>query len=168
MHDPAPEPPADSSPPILPTESQPNPFAPPSGGLQTQSAARGFSTRYWICLACILPILGLLCFAAPGLGIPAMCAMVAAAIRVPLMTHWVESSVSPPQAALLLLSSWFISLFIGAASFVAFCTICIPSGFLLFSLDSQGGFAPLLFGGSGIVALLVFVYLFRWSLQLPF
>jgi hypothetical protein len=110
-------------------------------------------------------------FVLPGLGVPATIALVAATIRVPLLQVRLSRQAPErplPKPLLLLISSWALMLAAGFASCVAFCAICIPTGFAIFATNMDGNDAGfLLFGLSGLVGIGAFLLLFVWSLRLP-
>ncbi len=169
-----------TEPPILPNDSQysrpisapndlENPYAPtataPTVGTKL---SLDLPLVYWIVLLVALAGFAMLSYVAPGLGVPAVVALVSAAIRVPLLQRRLPtmSTVDRPNPLVMLLTSWGFSLLIGAASLIAFCVICVPAGILAFSIDGAGIAVPIVFGLSGLIALIVYVWLFWLSLNM--
>lgn len=155
--------------PALGPEKLENPYAPTAEGPALEvSQALYLPMAYWTLL--LLAFIGLtsLSFPAPGLGIPALLALVSAAVRVPLLQRRLASipASQPAHPIGMLLTSWVFSLLIGAASLVAFCVICVPAGFLALSVNGQGFGISMVAGISGLCALGVYVFLFRLSLKM--
>ena len=146
-----------------------NPYAPTAQGPTLDvSQALYLPMAYWVLLLLALVGLTLLSFPAPGLGIPALLALVSAAVRVPLLQRRLANipTSQPANPIGMLLTSWIFSLLIGAASLVAFCVICLPAGFLAMSVNGQGLGISTVFAISGLCALGVYVFLFRLSLKM--
>lgn len=161
------EPPHPSQSQGLSPENSPNPYAPPSDQ-PGESDYQGLPIGYWIGLMCSLPVLGWLCYAAPGIGIPVLFTTLAAAVRVPLMARLASRSSRPRRTVRLFLASWCVCLLLGVASFIAFCCICLPVGAFFFTLHGPNLFMVPLVSVSGFVALFVFIFLFQRSLKLPY
>lgn len=158
-----------------------NPYAPsqqpPMGQQPFESdvASRRLGTAYWFTFACLLVGLAVLTPWLPGLTIPAMIALILAAIRVPIIQKRVllrEPHKRLPYSLVMLLTSAGIVLMIEAAAAATFMAICIPGGFLLFTVAGAGGNEGLiiasLFGGSILAAMVVFFFIYNLSLKLPF
>lgn len=150
-----------------------NPYAPTTTDPAPAAFNRGetfLPMQYWASVGMCLLIFGVLAFLAPGLGVPALLALIAAAVRVPLLQRRLSRTrqlSSLPQPLLLLLTSWGLMLAAGFASIIAFCMICIPSGIAVFSIDSRAdAMIGVVFGVSGLVGLAAFVFLFRLSLRM--
>ena len=176
-----------SEPPILPpaddeagthqdSQGQVNPFAPTAIGAEgLQAGATGtidLPAPFWAVLGlAFLGFVGLTFLGAAGLGIPALLALSAAAVRVPLLQRRLtrnRAAIRVPSPLMLLLTSWAIMLGIGFASCIAFCAICLPSGYVAFSMQSNEDLLiPFVFGFSGLAGLAAFATLFYWSLKLP-
>lgn len=125
--------------------------------------------NYWVALAVVYPLTLLLCAVLPGWGIPALIALVSATIRVPMMRARPRPpGMGPlPRPVWLLLISWVFCGMFGIAAFTAFCVVCFPLGLMTFSIyDARGMSIPVVFGFSGLIGLLVYLFLFRLSLRL--
>lgn len=160
----------DSTPSRLPVAEESNPYAP--AHIEREESIPHQVTRlpgiYWATLAAVFPLTALACYVVPGVGIPAAIALVSAVIRVPLMRARPRAATmrAIPQPLVLLLTSWIFCLIFGFAAVCSFCIICFPLGLMSFGLGGQGAAIPMVFGVSGIIGLLVYLYLFRLSLRM--
>ncbi len=159
--------------------TQPNPFGPTLVEPLESSipSTIDLPAKYWVALAIAFLVFLGLCFIVPGFGVPGVLALIAAAIRVPLVQRRQAINLAhlpSPQPLALLLTSWIFSLVFGVTSCIAFCIICIPSGFLVLAVSPnsfQGGgnggenLIPIVLGISGFIALACYVMLFIWSLK---
>ena len=146
-----------------------NPYAPTASATTAQTAySMDLPLAYWVALLVAFGSFTLLSFVAPGLGVPAVFALISAAIRVPLLQRRLPtmSTVDRPNPLVMLLTSWGFSLVIGAASLVAFCVVCVPMGFFAIAVDGEGYAIPIVFGLCVLIALFVYVLLFRMSLRM--
>lgn len=169
-----------NEPPILPDDSQynqptsapnefENPYAPTTAAPTAQTAqSLDLPPTYWVVLIAAFGGFAILSYVATGLGVPAIFALISAAIRVPLLQRRLPtmSTIDRPNPLVMLLTSWGFSLVIGAASLVAFCVICVPMGFLALAADGKGNAIPIVIGLSGFITLFVYVLLFRMSLKM--
>jgi hypothetical protein len=175
-----------NEPPILPpgderhapsaSDDDVNPFAPSAvAAEEVDIAVAGtihLPAEFWAVLAvAFIAFTGLTFVGSFGLGIPALLALSAAAVRVPLLQRRLTRgrvSGHIPSPIMLLLTSWAIMLATGFASCIAFCAICLPSGYVAIAIDSTESFlVPMVFGFSGLAGLAAFIFLFYWSLRLP-
>lgn len=169
-----------SEPPILPPdESAPytaagNPYSPShiEPASKTTVELGKLPITYWAVLAFLFPIAAALCAYAPGIGIPTAVALVSAAIRVPLMRARprTQSTTGLPQPLILLLTSSVFCLMFEIAATSVFCIVCFPLGLMTFSMIGSGNDSPIfvVFGLSGLIALLAYLFLFRLSLRMSF
>jgi len=163
--------PADDS--IPPRQAEPavgNPYAParvePSESLP--NLLPNLPAYYWGTLAVAFALTALACYFVPGVGLPAAIGLVSAVIRVPWMRARPRpASMRPiPQPIVHLLISWIFCLFFGFAAICSFCMVCFPLGLMTFGLAGEATALPMVFGVSGIIGLLVYLYLFRLSLRM--
>jgi hypothetical protein len=162
-----------------PADPQPNPFEP--APLEWTSDREGLGTpeskqelhRFWaLSLTCLGAAVGLTLFA-PQLGLPFIAVTVAAPIRVVLFrrTRRCDDSHEEIPSSLKLLGSSLLLVFaMGFATCIAFVMVCLPTGFITFSLLGQnvyeGWLVGMVFGVSALLAFIVFLWLFRLSLHL--
>ncbi|MCA9179809.1 MAG: hypothetical protein KDA51_00110, partial [Planctomycetales bacterium] len=113
-----------TEPPILPDDSQlrpatsvanefENPYAPTATAATAKTAqSLDLPPAYWVALLVAFGGFALLSYVAPGLGVPAVFALVSAAIRVPLLQRRLPtmSTVDRPNPLVMLLTSWGFSL----------------------------------------------------------
>lgn len=149
-----------------------NPFAATVVELGNDEAYGGsIPARYWVVLIAAFVFFGGASYFLPGIGIPSVVALIAAAIRVPLLQrrlHARKPGRQQPPALSLLLTSWIFMLMTGFASLIAFAIVCLPAGFLVFSTSGEdGAMIILLFSICGLIGFAVFVFLFYASLRLP-
>lgn len=127
---------------------------------------------YWIAIVAALAIFVLACFVWDGLPLPAVLALLAAAVRVPLLQLRLTRTrplKELPSPLLLLLTSWSFMLVSIFAAAIAFVAICLPAGIITWNMAGSGGDGSVgiilvLSGGVGLAA---FVALFFYSLRLP-
>ncbi len=155
------------------TQNDDNPFAPVRNVPpdQTGRLTVVLPVPYWVVLVAAFVAFGTLTFFRVELGVPALLALVATAIRVPLLLRRLavaRSAAELPNPMLLIATSWALMLAIGVASIVAFVVICVPAGALTLSVSSEEsvGFFIVL-GISGLIGLAVFVLLFFLTLRFP-
>ena len=157
----------------------PNPFAPvaaQSGEFTKQAVGPRLSTEFWLVLVVLLVASGVLIFASPFWGVALLVSSVMSGIRVPLLLRRFArmdlgvGSAQPVNCVLLLFTSMLLNLAMGGASLVTFVVICLPAGFISFSLfetkTSEASLLSAVFGGSALIALVVYFFLFRLSLRL--
>ncbi len=165
------EPPIISNEPPDPREPpEVNPYAASASSPPSAGSIR-LSRDYWIVLAMAIFVFGLLCYLAPGLGVPAMTATIAAAVRVPLLqrrfrTQYTDRQISRPL--ILLCTSWLFCLAMSAAASIAFVVICIPAGLASIAIaNGEDTAIAVAFGLSALLALAAYILLFIVSLRLP-
>lgn len=158
-----------------------NPFAPvpQTAGLGSETEISRGSPRvelppeYWGVVGLAFAFSIVLITIMPGLGVPAMFALIMGTIRVPFIQRRLTRADSErvlPRPLVLLVTSCVFMLMAGFASFFAFCLVCVPAGMLTLTGASGGneevaiGFV---FGASGLIGLSVFLMLFLYSLRLP-
>lgn len=149
-----------------------NPFA-PSTSLESSISETGrinLPLYYWVTLVMSLVVLILLAYWSEGMLLPGIVAIVAAAVRVPLLqrrqsVRWPQRS--QPNPVVFLLSSWAFMLLNCFASSIAFLAICFPLGLFLFSTQADDSAAVILIGLSSLAGLSAFVLIFIISLRLP-
>lgn len=157
----------------LPASSEPvNPFAATVVQPYSDEAYGGsIPARYWVVLIAAFVLFGGGSYFLPGLGIPSFVALIAAAIRVPLLQrrlHARKPGRQQPPALSLLLTSWIFMLMTGFASLIAFAIVCLPAGLLMFSASGEDeAMIILVFSICGLIGFAVFVFLFYASLRLP-
>ncbi len=149
-----------------------NPFAPvlTSRPLPLATGRTDLRREFWIAVGLATLLFGLLVVIQPFFGIVSLLALVVAVIRVPIFQRHktrLNPEVQLPNAVALLVTSWIFMLMCGFASLVAFCCVCIPAGLFTFNSYNESNFLiTFVFGGSGLVGLTAFIYLFRLSLRL--
>ncbi len=154
--------------PAVPPNRMQNPYA-PTVAQPTAKAAQSVDLppAYWAVLLVAFGGFALLSYLAVGLGVPALFALLSAAIRVPLLQlrSPTTSIADRPSPLIMLLTSWGLSLIGGVASVIAFCATCLPLGFLAAVADQRLGML-LVIGLSVLVAGVIYILLFRLSLRL--
>ncbi len=145
-----------------------NPFR-PTEITTIAPVVNALTPAYWVTVAVAFLVFGLLCYFAPGLGVPGIVAMVAAVIRVPIIrSRRLALNTSPANPISSLVVSWLLVVALGIASTVVFVIACIPIGFagLALSNGSDSGLA-MVFGLSALIAFAVFVFLYVMTLKMP-
>ncbi len=148
-----------------------NPYTPGRiDPVQLEGAAlEKLPVKYWTVLAVAFPTILAVCYFVPGIGIPALIALVSAIIRVPLMRGRPRTLNAPvlPRPLSLLFSSWIFCLLFQIAATAVFCVICMPLGFLAVSINEGVGMSlPIVFGLSGVIAIVAYAFLVRLSLKM--
>lgn len=156
-----------------PAEGELNPFAPSSVDeeLNARVGRVSLPPNYWAVLAVALLLFVAFTYFQPLLGVPAIAALIAAAIRVPLLQRrrWSPGGSSVLASPIpLLATSWVFSLMMGFASMIAFCIVCIPTGMVVFSVGNDSSTSmTVVFGVSAAVGLFAFIGMFVLSLRMP-
>lgn len=152
-----------------------NPFAPSSfadESVQSQGSGINLPVVYWLVLIAAMVIFIAVTVASDGLALPAVVALVAAAVRVPVMQMRLSRrnpTHRPLSPIVMLLVSWCFMLVALFAALIAFMVICVPSAIFSYSGSSSTGDNAIafVFGVSGMVSLGCFVFLFYLSTKLP-
>ena len=163
------------------SDAQPNPFEPAALDWTEQGQGSGFQeskqerTKFWVLsFACIGAAIGL-SLVVPQVGIACVGVTIAAPIRVVLLrrVRRLEFSEEESTSLLTLFGTSLLLVFaMGFASCIAFMLICLPTGFITFSLLGQSIYedwlVAMVFGVSSLLAFIVFLWLFRLSLRLRY
>ncbi|MFK7736030.1 MAG: hypothetical protein AB8B50_08390 [Pirellulaceae bacterium] len=160
-------------------ELQPNPFEP--AALEWVEDGANFATResqqerrrFWgLSVACLGAAIGL-SVVAPQFGLPCVAITTAAPIRVIAFRRVRRRELGDdelPSSLQLLGSSLLLVFAMGFATCIAFVMVCLPTGFVTFSLLGQSVYEDwlvvMVFGVSALLAFVVFLWLFRLSLRL--
>ncbi|MEM8733045.1 MAG: hypothetical protein AAGG44_02410 [Planctomycetota bacterium] len=160
----------------LPSSTDPNPFAPVTV-TSTESTLHPSASRltgaYWVAWGVMCVASVALIFVMPFWGIALLAATIMSGIRVPLLFRRLarRAPTAPAKSSIVVLfTSMLLNLAMGGASLVTFVVICLPVGFVSFTLfektTAESSILSAVFGGSALVALIVYFVLFRLSLRL--
>lgn len=162
-------------PPIQHSNEEDNPFAPSSfvdEGTPSPNCGIYLPASFWAAFVIALVVFVGATYFFYGLGIPAIVAIIAAAIRVPIMQNQFAKSQVPrrPLApVVMLLISWCFMLLACFAALFAFVVVCVPVSIFSYSGSNGSGDSVIftVFGASGLVASGCFLFLFYLSTKLP-